>query len=38
MRKITMQSCFHLAWKKRESGIMDLHLKEKSIDWKGMKK
>lgn len=29
MRKITMQSCFHLALKKRESGIMDLHLKEK---------
>lgn len=29
MKKITMQSCFHLAWKKRESGIMDLHLKEK---------
>ena len=29
MRKMTMQSCFHLALKKRESGIMDSHLKEK---------
>ena len=29
MRKITMQSCFHLALKKRESGIMDLLLRGK---------